>query len=260
MRKLISLKSLLLTLLLLFSIASFSQTAVNFNCNDCAGTNHDLFAEHDAGKVIVICWVMPCASCKATTLTTYNVVKSYEAAYPGRVKLYIVDDYANTTCASLNSWCNSNGFTDALRFSNASIKMTDYGTVGMPKVVVTGNTTHHVYYNSNNTVNATLLQNAITQAINEFAVSNEKPENTKETIFPNPADNKAVIDLQSFGSNNVSVKIFNAEGKELHTGQIKTNSGMEISTENLPSGIYVVIVESATIRKSFKLLVSHQEN
>lgn len=250
-------KKLLTAILVFFAISSFAQTAVNFNCNDCAGVNHDLFSEHNAGKVIVICWVMPCASCKGPTLTTYNVVKSFETAYPGRVKLYIVDDYANTSCNSLNSWCNTNGFTDAVRFSNAAIKMSDYGSPGMPKIVVTGNTTHHVYYNSNNTVNATSLQNAITAAINDFAVAIEKPEEARSIIYPNPADAKVTIDLSSFNGESVKARLFNSQGQEINTNVLCFDTVIEISTEKLPSGVYIVFIESATIRKSFKLFVSH---
>lgn len=253
-------KKLLTAMLVFFTITSFAQTAVNFNCNDCAGINHDLFAEHDAGKVIVICWVMPCTSCKGPALTTYNVVKSFEANYPGRVKLYIVDDYANTSCTSLNSWCNANGFTDATRFSNASIRMSDYGSAGMPKIVVTGNTTHHVYYNTNNTVNATTLQNAITSAINDFAVAVEKPEKSSSLIYPNPTDTKATIDISSFDGETVKARLFNSQGQEIIINQLSYDSEIEISTEELPSGVYVVVIETATIRKSYKLFVSHDQN
>lgn len=258
MRK--TLKSIITTLLILSAVQSFSQTAVNFTCNDCAGANHDLFTEHNAGKVIVICWVMPCASCKGPTLTTYNVVKSFEAAYPDRVKLYIVDDYANTTCAALNSWCNSNGFTDALRFSDASIRMTDYGSAGMPKIVVTGNTTHHVYYNANTSVNIVSLQTAISSAINDFAVSAGQPEDSDKPIFPNPADRKATIDVSSFGNVLPSVTLYDVQGKLVDAAIATVGHVCEISTEGIPDGMYMVIIENNAKRKTYRLIVSHQNN
>ena len=54
-------KKLLLasSLLLLSGFIAFGQTAVNFTGNDCAGTSHTLFTELDAGKVIVVTFVMP---------------------------------------------------------------------------------------------------------------------------------------------------------------------------------------------------------
>lgn len=254
------LTSIITAMLIMSAVTLFSQTAVNFTCNDCSGTNHDLFSEHNAGKVIVLCWVMPCASCKGPTLTTYNVVKSFEAEYPDRVKLYIIDDYANTSCASLNSWCNSNGFTDALRFSDASIKMTDYGTVGMPKVVVTGNTTHHVYYNTNNSVNIVSLQTAITSAINDFAVSADQPESSGKPIFPNPSDSKATIDVSSFGNELPAITLFDAQGRIVEFALIKDGNIFEISTAGIPNGMYVVIIENKTKRKAYTLIVSHHNN
>ena len=41
---------------------TFAQTATDFTANDCAGTSHHLFAELDAGKIIVAAFVMPCGS------------------------------------------------------------------------------------------------------------------------------------------------------------------------------------------------------
>src|SRR5262245_353846 len=132
-------KSILLIAVLFLSVISFAQTATNFTCNDCSGNSHDLFSELDAGKVIVLCWVMPCGTCTSPALTSYNVVQSFQASYPNQVYFYLIDDYANTTCTSLNSWGTSIGAppsSSSLRFSNAAIDMTNYGATGMPKIVV----------------------------------------------------------------------------------------------------------------------------
>ena len=159
-------KNYLLTLILAgVTSVSVAQTAVNFTCNDCAATSHDLYTELNAGKVIVLCWVMPCGACTGPALTTYNVVQSYQANNPNTVFMYLCDDYGNTTCASLNSWANNIGVTNTIRFSNSAIDMMDYGSTGMPKIVVVGGSNHTVYYNSNNTVDATNLQNAINSAL-----------------------------------------------------------------------------------------------
>ena len=92
-------------LTILCSGISFAQTtATDFTTNDCAGVSHTLFSELDAGKIIVAAFVMPCGSCSAPSLAAYNAVQSYAISNPNTVYFYLVDDAANTTCASLTSW------------------------------------------------------------------------------------------------------------------------------------------------------------
>lgn len=53
-------RTILLSLSILFAIATFSQTtATDFTAEDCDGNVVSLFSELDEGKVVVIAWVMP---------------------------------------------------------------------------------------------------------------------------------------------------------------------------------------------------------
>src|SRR5438128_5107173 len=143
-------KQLLTILFAAVTATSMAQTATDFTADDCGGTSHNLFTELDSGKVIVLVWVMPCGACTGAALTTYNVVESYQSANPNTVYMYLCDDYANTSCSSLNSWGTSAGIAESsssLRFSDAAINLTDYGSAGMPKIVVVGGTDHTVFYN-----------------------------------------------------------------------------------------------------------------
>src|SRR5690606_34972739 len=94
------------------------STATNFNCNDCEGENHDLFDELDAGHVVVIVWVMPCATCINGALSAQTEVQNALMKRPGEVKFFLVDDYATTSCKSLKTWCTQNSITEATVFSN----------------------------------------------------------------------------------------------------------------------------------------------
>jgi hypothetical protein len=255
-------QTLIILILMIASFGAFSQTATNFICDDCSGVNHNLFNELDSGKVVILCWVMPCSSCIGTTLTTYNVCQSFTPTYPDRVKMYICDDYANTSCSSLNSWCNQNGFTNTNRFSNAAIKMSDYGTGGMPKVVVVGNYTHHVYYNAGNTVNITLLTNAITSALQDFSVGVAHPALVSEIkIYPNPADNQITLSFTSEKSgsceltlfNNTSVRVSKPRSFILKQGE----NTVTISTEDLKNGIYFAQLKTDSGIMKTKFVVSH---
>jgi len=256
-------KTKLITLIILLSsFGAFSQTATNFICNDCTGMSHNLFDELDSGKVVILCWVMPCASCIGPTKTTYNVVQSFNLSHPDRVKMYICDDYANTNCSSLNSWCTQNGLTNATKFSNSAIKMSDYGSNGMPKIVVVGNYTHQVYYNTNNTVNVDLLTNAITTALEDFSVSMSDPLQANDIkIYPNPANNEVSLNITSEKSGSCELIIFNNSGKQVaQPGSYNLKQGentISFSSRDLKNGIYFAHLKTDTVVKKAKFVISH---
>jgi hypothetical protein len=252
---------LLLSLWLAFQ-TSFAQTAVNFNCNDCSGQNHDLFAELDAGKVIVICWVMPCGSCVGPALTTYNVVQSFANSYPDKVYLYLVDDYANTSCTSLDGWSKSNGINGATLFSNEIIDMTDYGTAGMPKVVVVGDVNHAVFYNANNSVNATALQDAILTAINATTTSIREEAITfsSPVFFPNPSSGASTVTFIMGKSSTVTIGIFDQAGRKVletqYTGLTEGENKIGIRTSGLDKGMYFLKMSNGTHSRTIKIALA----
>lgn len=257
-------KTKLFILSILFaSVGAFGQTATNFTCNDCAGASHTLFNELDSGKVVILCWVMPCSSCVGPSKTTYNVAQSFALSYPDRVQMYVCDDYANTSCSSLNSWCNQNGLTKTTRFSNAAIDPTDYGTVGMPKVVVTGNYSHHVYYNANNSVNPTLLSDAITAALTDFTLGTEQvvPDLNQLNCFPNPANDRISLSFTSEKPGSVYLTLFNtsfikvSQPKSFDIKQGENTITMDI--KELKNGIYLAHLQTDAGIMKAKFVVLH---
>lgn len=248
--------------LLFVSNLIFAQTATNFTCKDCAGVEHNLFSELEAGKVIVLCWVMPCGTCLGPSLTTYNVVQSYQSQYPGKVIMYAVDDYANTSCTSLNSWVNGNNMTNTTKFSNTAIKMMDYGSNGMPKVVVLAGAEHKVYYNANNTVNSTNLQTAINLAISETTGINDNISNPiKANIYPNPISSTANLNVNFEENTSVEIYITNQLGQKLNTifkgNVIKGDNKFEINTNELNKGLYYINIKHNNETSVLKMMVLH---
>lgn len=245
------------TISLLFTFAlTNAQTATNFNCNDCAGNNHDLFTELDAGKVIVIAWVMPCSSCLPPTLTASNIVQSYASSNPGQVFLYVVDDYANTNCTSLGSWCTSNGITGTT-FSNSAIDMLDYGSAGMPKIVVLGGTAHTVFFNQNNTAagNSTAIQQAIDAAL---AVTVQDPASPLASmqVAPNPASTNATLTVNMSESSETSITVYNTPGQQVMTVYSGTlvagETKFELNLNELAAGSYYIQVTNGTVRRTLR--------
>ena len=226
------------------SLPGVAQTATNFTCNDCSGVSHTLFNELDAGKVIVLCWVMPCASCTGPSLTTYNVVQSFQASHPGKVIMYVVDDYANTSCVSINSWSNSVGLINTTRFSNATIKMSNYGIDGMPKIVVLGGAGHTVFLNVNNSIKVADLQNAINSAISVTGIGEQQQDEAGLLVTPNPSNDQAEIEFSLSEPAEVSVDLLDLRGKvvkTLYIGRLSPGSHtVEARIEALPAARYVV--------------------
>jgi hypothetical protein len=239
-----------------------AQTATNFNCNDCAATNHDLYAELDAGKVVVISWVMPCSSCVGPSLAAYNEVLSY--ANPNIV-FYLADDYANTSCTSLTNWANTNGMTSCnAKFSNSAVKMSDYGSAGMPKVVVLGGASHTIYYNQNNpNITQTDIHNAIEAAItaNVTGIKENYINNFQLSLFPNPVKDKKTVLTYTLNSNEeVSIDIYNSIG-ELVKSVIKgehTPGKYEQSIDLAPisAGTYFIKVNMGHKSDVLKFVIS----
>lgn len=258
-------KKLLLTIFLLNCINfAFSQTkATNFNVADCAGTNHELFTELDAGKVIVISFVMPCASCIGPSLSANSKVKGYATSNPGRVLFYLADDYANTNCSSLTSWANTNGMSGVPVFSNASVKMTDYGNAAMPKVVVLAGKDHSILFNQDNTINTTDLTNAIDKGLNlPNGIGKNSKLDLKIDLFPNPLmDDKAKLNYTLDEVSTVTIEIYNTLGsKEFIQSFDKQTVGKHetiLNLESFTNGIYFIRFNVQDHAKTLKLIISH---
>lgn len=244
-----------------------SQTAVNFNANDCMGTNHDLFADLDAGKIVVLIWVMPCSNCINEALTAQTQVQNALASNPGRILYYLTDDYANTDCQTLNSWCSTNGITDAKVFSNAAIKMTDYGSNGMPKVIVVGGANHQIYYNQNapnvnatgikNAIDAAILSNTLTTKIQQY----EKEETERIKIYQNPSAEFSNVSVNQLFESRVNISIFNELGQnvyDIYSGNLCMGvHKFEIKTQDLKNGNYFVSYSDKSGSVQKKLVVNH---
>lgn len=237
-------------------------TATNFTCNDCSGNSHTLFTELNAGKVIALVWVMPCATCVGPSLTTYNVVQTYTTGCT--VEYWLVDDYANTSCTTLNNWANSNGLTNSLRFSNSVINMNDYGSTGMPKVVIVGGPSHKVYYNANNSVNSTTMQTAINLACADIAagISESKTQSKFQlNVFPNPVTTNQITVTYNFESaSDISMNIYNVIGEKVKNiiSSKNMNQGKHTTTvdcSDLPSGVYMLNILSGNKSEYVKLIV-----
>ena len=257
-------KIILLSCILLFrAITTTGQSnATDFNATDCNSMTHHLYSELDAGKVIVIAWVMPCATCITDPLTAYYDVQSYATSHPGQVIFYMADDYANTTCSTLSSWAANNGMGSCTKFSDAAVNMGDYGQAGMPKIVVLGGTDHTVYYNQNSSSQGIDL--AINQALADLTTGLK--ENSiaplEVNTFPNPANNLLNISYELDRASSITIEIYNLLGVKVISH--KNNSFMEagefsekIDLSKLSNGIYFLKINNVNNKRTLKFTVYH---
>ncbi|MBC8304611.1 T9SS type A sorting domain-containing protein [Flavobacteriales bacterium] len=237
--------------LLLLAFNCISQNATNFITDDCNGISHNLFDELDNGEVIVLAWVMPCGPCATYAGYAATAVESFAISHPGKVKFYMVDDFANSNCQYLSSWAtNYHISTDAI-FSSSDINMNDYGGPGMPKVVVIGKYNYSIYYNGNNTsITKVDVSNAINLALSESTLNINNTENIYK-LFPNPTS-----DYLSFTvplKKDDQIEIFNNLGGKISDFNFSNNF---IDVSNLETGMYFLKITSEKTKSVSKFMIN----
>lgn len=255
-------KKLLYSLLfIVITSNTFSQTPANFISTDCSGSSHDLFAELNSGKVIVMCWVMPCINCVAPSMTTYNVVQSYNTSQPDRVRFYLADDYGDTPCSSLMSWANANHLTNAKIFSDATISMTPYQTTGMPLIVVLGGIAHKIFFIGKNTVDIPSLQAAIDSALITTDIDERAANIPQLTVQGNPVHERTILKCELSKTTFTDIHLLNPEGIQIarvFKGQL--NAGLNeipLDFTLYKTGIYFIRYNDGLRGKTIKIDVIH---
>ncbi|MBK7763684.1 MAG: T9SS type A sorting domain-containing protein [Bacteroidetes bacterium] len=222
----------------LMATASFAQTASDFTATDCNSVSHNLYTELNAGKVVVIEWVMPCGACIGGATAAYNAVQSFATSHPGKVVNYLVDDAGNTTCASLTSWATTNGMDVAklTPFGNSPVAIDEanFGGSGMPHIVVIApNKTIVLNLFNSAANNQTAITNAINQALTPAGVDDKSLETF--AVYPNPTSNLLTI-KSSYEIDQVIIK--DIEGKTVST--LTNTSIKEVLVGNLATGNYTI--------------------
>lgn len=257
--KFILMKKTLMIILAILTTLGFAYaqtTATNFTTNDCNGTSHTLFDELDNDKVIVIAWVMPCAPCATYAGYASDAVQSFATSHPGRVKYYLADDFGNNTCSYLTGWAaNYNIAADAI-FSDALLDMNDYGTTGMPKVVVLGKNSHTIYYNENDTKTTQIgVENAITLALTSSVGIDEQSENDLNlTAYPNPTN--GIINVDYSSKKPVQLNVINMLGENVLSQNTNNTKKTTIDLSNLNKGLYFLQMTTNSKTTSLKFTLN----
>lgn len=230
-------------------IAEAQTTAVNFTAADCSGSVHTLYDELDAGKIIVVSFVMPCIGCVIPTQVTQAACEGYASTYPGRVEMWLSDDDAGTPCTDLINWRNSNGIHLMPTFSTTAFVQAQYGTPAMPKIVVMAGTDHRVYGVFDNVVDTSDVRNAIDHALGLTTGIRANATNTEKlSVYPNPAQGTVNCSFSSTMPGNVVVRILDGGGrvvKQMNTNVASGTNKLAIPISGLSSGIYTLELSDA---------------
>ena len=256
--KIIPMKKTLIIITAILTSLGFAyaqNTATDFTTNDCNGDPHTLFDELDNDQVIVIAWVMPCAPCATYAGYASDAVQSFATSHPGKVKYYLADDFGNSPCSYLTGWAANYNITADAIFSDSLLDMHDYGTIGMPKVVVLGQNTHTIYYNENNNQTTQIgVENAITLALTASVGIDEQAENDMNlTAYPNPTN--GIINVEYSSKIPVHFNVINMIGENVFSQKTNNTKKTTIDLSNLNKGLYFLqmTTESKTTSLKFTL-------
>jgi hypothetical protein len=252
----------ILSILFIGILAKAQTTATDFKVNDCGGTERHLFAELDAGKVIVLAMVHPCSSCIGPAKSALAISKTFETAHPGKVVYYLTDDSGNTPCATLVSWANSNAISGIPIISDEIVTQENYGGAAMPKIVVIAGNNHKIYFIQNNGLNNTNFTAAITNAIATSGVKENTQTDFKMNVYPNPSNDKLTVNYHLNNASEISFEIYNLLGTKVKSfAAFKQNAGFHLEsqfeTESLNNGIYFLKINAGENSQIIRFSVSH---
>ena len=239
----------------------FSQnTAVDFTTEDCNGNMHNLYDSLESGNIIVIAWVMPCGPCATYAGYAYSAVQSFSVSHPDVVDFYLVDDYANTPCASLVNWGNSNNMSLYTAFSSPDINMMDYGSNGMPKVVVLAGNDHMVYYNDNDDkINYDAVQLAINNALSSLSIDQQEGVDPSLYVYPNPTTGFINIKLEDLFNQYSKIDLLNSRGDlvlNIYDSALSLEAYSDIiDMSGFKKGVYFINAYSISSKEVLKIIV-----
>ncbi len=218
---------------------------MDFTQSDCEGIPHQLYTEHDAGKVVILEFIMlNCAPCIVATHAMEALVAPYEATHPGRVVVYSFGFLDSYTCEQLQAWKANNAFSHPI-FSTGEEQVSYYGGMGMPTIVVTGTNEHKVFYNG---IGYTPAHDAeILAAIDSALLYSptgigEGSQKTAFRAYPTVFREELTVESDTPGEYSI-LKLSDPAGKTVLTAPFPASGTIRLHSASLAPGMYFLQLE-----------------
>ncbi len=258
-------KNFLLTIaLMVISMFSIAQTAVQFNGVDCNSNTVDLFADLDAGKAVVLFYYMPnCGSCPPPAQKIQAMANKINQTYPGKVKGYAFPFQNSTTCSYSSSWVSSNNLSTIFSpMDSGAYQVAYYGGFGMPTVVLLGGMDHRVMFSSLSfsTGDTTMMRDSILALLGSTGINDLSEAISSFEVFPNPADEIISINFDLKIISDVIINVTDISGKQIvliSDEKISGSISKQFDTSTLPNGNYLIRININNEISTKKLTVKH---
>jgi len=254
---------LIAALMFVRTISNSQETAMQLSGNDCNGVPHDLFADLDAGKVVVLFFFMPnCTSCPPPAKKIQTMANNVMKTHPGMIKGYAMPFQNSTTCEYTASWVSSNVLSLYAPFSKGATQVAYYGGFGMPTVVLLGGKDHKVLFStlSFKTSDTTIMKNKILEVLNTSSV-NELPSAVSAfEVFPNPANDNISVTIDLKQPTRVSIDITDLTGQQVFVIMEEEQTGLinrQFSLSSLTDGNYIIRLRVNSESYTQKLSIVH---
>lgn len=220
--------------------------AEDWTQTDCNGIEHNLFAELDAGEVVLMEIVMldGCMPCINAAHYMAPIVEYYNANYDNRINYYTFGFDDSYSCSQLLDWKTENAILCEAQFVEGEEIASYYGGMGMPTIIVAGRSSHVVCFNKFGfgPLDTANLANAFDYALGlTETLAIENPEKSIH-VYPNPVHDVLHFDI----AEPAEINIINLAGvsimQQTYTNQIDVNS--------LPAGLYCYELKAATFTAS----------
>lgn len=256
---------LIVSLMFVFTISKAQTTAMQFSGVDCNGNMHDLFADLDAGKAVVIHYYMPnCGSCPPPAQKIQAMANKINGLYPGMVKGYAFPFQNSTTCAYSSTWVSSNGLSSIYSpMDSGAAQVAYYGGFGMPTVVLLGGSNHRVMFStlSFSTSDTTQMRDSIMALLSgSTGIINLNGGDNLFSVYPNPANNSISISLEVKEMSDILIDVTNLAGEQVALLMNEKRNGViseQFNTAKLPVGNYLVRLQINGKITTQKITVTH---
>ncbi len=258
-------KTILLSIALMLVITtSKAQTVMQISGDDCNGVPHDLYADLDAGKAVLLHFFMTCASCPPPAQKIQAMANNILATYPGMITGYALGFTNSYSCTTTANWVSNNGLSLYAPYDSGAVQVANYGGFGMPTVVLLGGAypNRRVMFSTLSFAasDTTIMRDSILALLNPAGI-NDLPDHVSAfNIFPNPTSDKVSIKVSLKETTNLLIDVADINGKQVALISDEKQSGIvnkQFNTAQLPNGFYLIRVFTNGKPSVQRLTVTH---